>query len=492
MVLAKKDYVCAILFGVSLFLWHLPALTLYPGVNHDEVMLNVAALNWIKKGVAALTPLSDIDKSYATNYYWHPPGHLLVMAAAYKVFGFSIEVTRGVSTLSGACVVSLLFIFLRKTGVTRKSAAVATVLLAMHPLVAWLCRSGRMDLWAIGCGLVAMLLLNREGPEGSVSILRAYCSGLLIGVGSMFHVMLLTWAPAMAVAECVKHRRVLWWWGIALGAAAAFPLLFWISWVFLQGNKEAWIVQFLGYQIMQRSGTPDILLQVYGEFKLLVTQMRFVPFLPLIVVVGLMRSGVSQQSSRQWALAGGVVAFALISVGTSKGTGAYPLYWYVWIVLLAAYGIDTLDAKLRNGLMLLMLGNTALLHFSHVGVAYYQQQARDQRRLEAFFAKEIPKGTVVMGPEDIWYALEHSGSELRIWADEKNPKHDYFVTYANVPAKAPVGFELKAELHDVMPKVFGKYWSHTSCSYRIWVRRSCDRLLTVVSQTDDADGGSER
>ena len=466
---SRIDLVYALAIACAVVLWHLPGLTLIPGVNHDEIMLNSAARSWSAKGIIALSPLADAGKTYASAYYWHPPGHLLVMAAVYSVFGFSIAVTRGESLASGACAAFLLFILLRRLKIARTTSVILILLFLGHPLVWWLCRSGRMDLLAISFGLAALLfIVGGEGPKGSYS--RAALAGVLIGVGSLFHVMTLVWAPAVIGAESLALRRLNWKRSVLIGVMASLPLLLWILSILAVGDREAWMEQFVGYQLMQRSGTANVLSRFLGELGLIVSQLRLVPALLLPLIFGLAAGWTQAPRQRWWCLGGAGVAFLLIACFTAKGTGAYPLYWFVWVLLLAGYGIDALSPNLKGTLVTLAVANAAFLQCAQVGVALYQRKARAPERVDRFFAENIPRGSIVMGPEDIWYAVEHSGSELRIWADEHSLRHDYYVTAANVPANPPVGFRLLAELPDTMPKVFGHYWSHTSCSYRIWVR----------------------
>jgi len=468
--LQRRDAWWACWLAGALILWHLPAFTLIPAVSHDEITLNAAARSWTARGAVALSPLAGNGLTYATAYYWHPPGYLLLVAGAYEALGFSIEVTRGVSLASGAVAVALLFLVLRHLSLSRPMAAAATALFASHPLVWWLCRSGRMDLTAIGFGLAAMLVTLGHAEEKS-SARRAGLAGILIGLGGLVHVMVLVWAPALIAADALRNGRIAWKNAIVLGAMAALPVLTWVAVVFAIGDGPAWMEQFVGYQLGQRHATGPLWLRPLDELTLFARQFRLESLMIPVLAVGMVTGWRERSRARWWAAGGAIAAFCLIAVFTSKGTGAYPLYWFVWALLAAAPGMASLRSRTRAWLLGLAIANAAAVQLGFAAIALYQREARDPARVDRFFAEHVRAGSIVAGPEDAWYAVEHAGAQLRIWEKPDPYTQDYYVTYANIPSAPPAGFQLLAELPDTMPKVLGRYWSSTACSYRLWVPR---------------------
>lgn len=449
-------------------LLHLPILTLSPGVNHDEAMLNAAARNWSKGGAPALTPLADFGATYRHSYYWHPPGHLVVMTGAYHVFGFSVATTRGVSLASVCLMLGLGYLAARRLAVSRPIAVACVGLLLLHPQTLWLARSGRMDGFALALGFAGMLAL----PLGSVPTRRLWCiSGLLIGVGSLFHIMVLAWAPALWFAQQARLRRGLLQEGMILAACAAAPVTLWVAAAFLRGDGPAWIEQFWRYQILQRKGSHSLAMQLPEELGLMVRQFRFEPLVALAGLIGLGWSVArAPHPEARFAKAGVATAFVLIGLGTAKGTGVYPLYWFSWLILAAALGYQLMSRRLARVLLSCALLNGLAWQGLAVAVALYQREARDPGRVEAFFAAHLPPRGIVVGPEDIWYAVEKAGCELRIWVPVDSVQHDFYVTHVNAAERVPPGFELVATLPDIVPKVFGKYFSHTAFGYKLWRR----------------------
>lgn len=457
---------------LAIGLWHGPTLTLAPAVNHDEVMLNVAARNWSKGGPASLSLLADRSPTYADTYYWQPPGQFGVVAVAYKVLGFSISVTRGVSLASAMLLGALTYLALRQLGTARLMAAGLSVLLLTHPLAMWLARSGRPDGFALSAGFAALLWM------GALSRIRGHdwvVAGLLVGAGSLFHIMVLSWAPALWAATCWRLRQFAWRGGALMAVCAATPLAIWVTGVFASGNGPDWVEQFWIYQMVQRSGDGVWWNRPIQEIILVASGVRFQPLHAIALLVGialaLWRGRRLPERSMQVGLG---VAFCLLSMGTGKGTGMYPLYWLAWGTLAAAAGFAAIPPRAAKVILGVGLLNALVWHGLLQGITWYQREARDPARVEAFFAKHLPRGSVVIGPEEIWYAVEQAGSELRIWVAPSEVSHPYFVTSANVETLIDPEFELVAELPDIMPKVFGRYFSHSSCSYRLW-RRSTPR-----------------
>lgn len=471
---------CTAALMLFCLLWHLPTLTLTPGVNHDEIMLNAAAREWTARGHIALMPLAERGATYATAYYWHPPGHLLTMAGAYQLFGFSIATTRGVSLAYGLIAVALLYNVLASLRVPPVPAMMATLLFMAHPLVWFLCRSGRMDLAAISFGLAAILVIC-PFLLGEASPRRAALGGLLVGVGALFHVLILVWVPALIMAESFRRRTFPWKNAVLIASIATLPLMIWIMAAFLSGQGAAWQEQFLGYQLGQRTAHTPVWRRVPDEIGLLISQFRYLPLIFPLLLAGLFYGWNAVSPARRWSAIAAGTAFLLIALATGKGAGAYPLYWFVWLLPVIIAGAYLLRPRPRFWLVTLALANAAAVQLTFSAVAWHQRAGRNTARVDRFFAAHIPPDSLVLGPEDIWYALEHAGARLRIWGQPDPRRYAYFVTSANIPALAPAGYELVAELTDIMPKVFGHYWSHTSSSYRIWGALAAPAGLPVTS-----------
>ncbi len=97
----------------------------------------------------------------------HPPGLPVLLAATWKVFGYSIPITRGLMLLIGAgylCAAFLLAVELLR-GASGWPAFSAAALLAAHPLVYTQSMMANLDLPSAAL-LTAMLVAHLRGREG--------------------------------------------------------------------------------------------------------------------------------------------------------------------------------------------------------------------------------------------------------------------------------------------------------------------------------------
>ncbi len=469
---------------VAVLLIHLPGLGLWPIVNHDEVALNDAAWHWVSHGSVAMPLLAGKDPTYATNYLWHPPAHLLTMALAYRIFGLSIYVTRGESLLFAALATGMLFLVTQRLSGSAVAGVIAAFLLAAHPLWLWLARSGRMDPEAVCVGLAAWLVLlaaGRDDPDfPRPSVARAAMAGLIVGLAGLYHIVLLIWAPALAAALYVRHRKPGLLSAIVLWAAAALPAAGWLLWVACTGRWHAWVVQFWDYQVMQRGAHRAFLERPWLELRLFIDQFRPLPFMGLAALAGFAAWVADLRRTRQTGLlAGFLVALAAVVFVLGKGTGAYPLYWYVWLAVAA--GIGWQRQLLRSRAARLLLGaavlNALLFMAVNDAAAYRQRAARSQERVGRFLKASLRPHSIVLGTEELWYATNAADCTLHIWEKPDPQREDYYITPRAQLNAPPPGFRLAARLPDIMPRILGHTGWYSDCAYDVWesIPRAAER-----------------
>jgi hypothetical protein len=347
----------------------------------------------------------------------------------------------------------------------------AVAIFSVHDLAWWLPRSGRMDEAALLFGALALLYWLHT-PKPFESWKAPLLAGALIGIGSMFHVIAAFFAPALVAAEAARGRRIPWRTGSLLAISASIPLLVWIGCAFARGEGNAWREQFIVYALNQRHASLPLWQRPWSELLLLVNQFKWTLWaLPAIALLAYEGWRQLKTDNRRWLLGGLGCSFFFVAMIMAKGTGAYPLYWYFWLSLLAAAGVNPIldeSTGWRRWACGLGLASVFVWQGARIGIAYHQREARSQEHIQQFFATHVSPGSLVLGPEDIWYGVDAAGAMLRIWAEPNPTRYDYFVTYAGKAAK-PAGFRLEATLPDTMPKVFGRYFSHTACAYDLWI-----------------------
>ena len=473
--LRKADHLLfLVVFAVSVLV-HLPGLGLWPIVNHDEVALNDAAWHLASQGTVAMPLLVEKDPSYATSYLWHPPAHMLTMALVYTVTGLSIYATRGVSLAFAALAVSLCFLVTRRLSGSLGAGLLAAFFLLSHPLWIWLARSGRMDPAAVCFGLLALLVVLPGAAEAhearGLSDRRALLAGALLGIGSMYHLLLLAWAPALGCALLAIHRKRAWRPIVLLGLASGVPAAAWLAWVWASGQWQAWVDQFWVYQVLQRSSHTPFFLRPWKELRLFLEDFSHWPFVAAAVVTGFVAWVRSCPKLTRAPLAAGfLVSLAIVVFVMAKGTGAYPMVWFVWMAIAAGIGWQRVLMKQRWARLLL---GAAVLNFAG-GLAVYnvfaslQADARSQQRLATFLQAHLRPHSIVLGLEETWYGVQKAHCELHIWAKPDPLKQDYVIVPLNKHLSVAPGFHEVASLPDIMPRFFGHTGWFTDCAYNLW------------------------
>mgnify|MGYP003308719565 FL=1 len=85
----------------------------------------------------------------------------------------------------------------------------------------------------------------------------------------------------------------------------------------------------------------------------------------------------------------------------------------------------------------------------------YQWRARDYRPVVRALAEILPYDSIVWGPPDIWYAVEHVGSSLRVRGEPDPDIHDFLVTKVSSNIEFPEQVRHVSEFGAALPPVFG-------------------------------------
>jgi len=140
-------------------------------------------------------------------------------------------------------------------------------------------------------------------------------------------------------------------------------------------------------------------------------------------------------------------------------------------------------------LVVLAALNVVGVYAARHALAWYQRQARDQARIEVFCHQQLAPHSVVMGIEELWYAVSKANCELRIWAKPDPARHRYFITPLGQQKTAPSGYQLKATLPDIMPRVFGRTGWFTNLSYDLWEAEVPPLPIAVSGTPGEATSG---
>ena len=132
-----------------------------------------------------------------------PPGTALVIAAFFKLLGAGQVTARLGSVLAGLGIVFLTYRLTRDV-LGEEGAAIATLLAATDNLVVLTSRSARPEALTAMFILLSMLAMKQYAKRGSTR--WALFSGLLIAMGTMFHITLLGYIVSFGLLAIVIDR----------------------------------------------------------------------------------------------------------------------------------------------------------------------------------------------------------------------------------------------------------------------------------------------
>ena len=192
------------LFGIPLFLIHMHLLAL-PFFWDEQGQFIPTALDLLRSG--ALVARSTVPNV-------HPPGVEIYLAVLYKMFGFSIPLTRAAMLLAGTC--GLLFTFLLaielSQGTKGAPAFLPPLLLLVSPLFYTQSMMAQLDMPAMTLTMLALLLFikRKYGWAAAVSVVLVLVKETGLAVPFVFFVV-------SALRAEFKRAGLFVWPAVALG-----------------------------------------------------------------------------------------------------------------------------------------------------------------------------------------------------------------------------------------------------------------------------------
>jgi 4-amino-4-deoxy-L-arabinose transferase-like glycosyltransferase len=133
-----------------------------------------------------------------------PPGTAIVVAAAFRLFGTG-PITARLGSILGGLAVILLTYFLACDVIGQAGALVATFLVATDNLIVLASRTARPEALTTMAVLLSLLAMRQYARYGLIG--WAFLSGLLIALGTMFHITLLGYIVSFGILAIVLDRR---------------------------------------------------------------------------------------------------------------------------------------------------------------------------------------------------------------------------------------------------------------------------------------------
>jgi hypothetical protein len=144
---------------------------------------------------------------------------------------------------------------------------------------------------------------------------------------------------------------------------------------------------------------------------------------------------------------------------------------------------DNVRQKTSLLLALLVLANLVL---GGIGARYiilwYQWHARDYRSIEEPLRALIPKGSIILGVPEVWYAAEKTGASLRLRGEPDPQLHDFVITKVKDSISTLPGFRKIAEIGDPFPAIAGRY-RVSPADYQLVIWEADRRIGNVIRFT---------
>jgi 4-amino-4-deoxy-L-arabinose transferase-like glycosyltransferase len=133
-----------------------------------------------------------------------PPGTSMVIAATFRLFGTGQIPARLGSILAGLAIILLTY-RLARDFIGQNGALVATFLVATDNLVVLTSRTARPEALTTMAVLASLLAMQQYARKGR--IVWALLSGLIIAMGTMFHITLAGYIVSFGILAIVLDRR---------------------------------------------------------------------------------------------------------------------------------------------------------------------------------------------------------------------------------------------------------------------------------------------
>jgi 4-amino-4-deoxy-L-arabinose transferase-like glycosyltransferase len=156
----------------------------YPPVWPDETLFADTAYELAFHERLATPVWSYVAEGMGERAVWYPPVHFMLLALAYKFFGFGILQTRLVSLLFGVVsIIALFAISTKLTGGDRRIPVFIVALLAIDPVFIRGAIIGRGDIIAVAFMLLGFLCFVSQHK----GLVKYFSSGFFMGLSALTH-----------------------------------------------------------------------------------------------------------------------------------------------------------------------------------------------------------------------------------------------------------------------------------------------------------------
>jgi 4-amino-4-deoxy-L-arabinose transferase-like glycosyltransferase len=351
------------------------------------------------------------DTFYGSVPFW-------VGAASFRVFGISIWSWRLLWWFFGVLIAVAAGYLTWILSGSRTRASLSMALVALSPAIGSRLSSGRVDSLPVALELLALCLLEGKRPAG-----KSIFAGFLLGAAALSTPrsgpFLAAIFVALVVSRFLGDRDSVGGYLPALGIC----LLLVTAWTTYVGlTPWSWLQSIARASSGDRTNSSPMLGGAWG-LSGASPQDLIVPIILalLLVVVFVKRNRKVVIGSRVIFISGVTLLNAALTAAVTSRLVNYQIFWVVPLIpvmVAACGGLDGVRSPSIEGLqskevllLLAMLVATAAVRVVKVGEVFASWQGRDPQQMSRFVCSNVPRGSVVYGPPDLYYyAVEECGS----------------------------------------------------------------------------------
>ena len=207
----RERWLVLLVVGVYVVLSLAASLTKRPW--SDEGWFANAPLNLVTHGWMGTTVVEQASQPFLNGIdrytYWVMPLHLLMQAALYKIFGFSLLTMRSLSVIFGLLALGSWFLIVKALSQSNTVAALTVILLALDYNFVMSSSFGRVDMMCAGlgsAGLAAYLALRERNLTHAILLGNCF----VVASGMTHHLGILGLFGLIFLAFYFDRKQLKW------------------------------------------------------------------------------------------------------------------------------------------------------------------------------------------------------------------------------------------------------------------------------------------
>jgi hypothetical protein len=331
---------------------------------------------------------------------------------------------------------------------------------------------------------------QRAGKDKFLSPLGL--GAILIGLAGITHAVAISWAIGIGLYFLLdrpfRFKRI-----AIFVLLAGLPTTLWLLYAVLSSKLDLLALQFLSHGTTHLA-SGNFFLDIWGEIERYRSNYDLAPLLPIAYFSSVIWFSLQRNINpvhRKKILLVFLGLFGFHTLAMTKGMGFYFLHQQTMMAICCGIMLDhflpvriTEAIRIREriaqaAIVALILNLIAAGIGGRLVMTVAQWKQRDYKQVMDAVRKTIPKGSIVWGPSEAWYAVEGAGSTLRLLGEPDPRIHDFIILPQGGKPELKTKARMVARFGEPLPLVFGKlYRASAEYSMEIWTWNDQDVELT--------------